>query len=93
MAEMNQESLKITGLKGKYKLIIDEVEIGTWSADELANGINLAGETKTPQYQQALAIMYLNENRWEIERNFRDYAWIQFGFFQQRASLLMNYAF
>jgi len=34
--------------------------------------------------------MYLNENRWEIERNFRDYAWIQFGFFQQRGLLFAN---
>jgi lysophospholipase L1-like esterase len=88
--EMNQESLKITGLKGKYKVVIDDVEIGTWSAVDLAKGINLAKETKTPQYQQALAIMYLNEIRWEIERNFRDYAWIQFGFFQQRGLLFAN---
>ena len=56
----------------------------------MSNGINLAKETKTPQYQQALAIMLLNENRWEIERNFRDYAWIQFGFFQQRGLLFAN---
>lgn len=90
MDEMNQESLKITGLKGNYKLIIDECEIGTWSGDDLAMGINLAKETKTPQYQQALSIMHLNEIRWEIERNFRDYAWIQFGFFQQRGLLFAN---
>ncbi|HOK35648.1 MAG TPA: SGNH/GDSL hydrolase family protein [Paludibacteraceae bacterium] len=88
--EMNQEILKITGLKGNYKLMIDDNEIGTWSSDDFAKGINLASETKTPQYQQALAVMYLNEYRWEIERNFREYAWIQFDFFQQKGLLFAD---
>jgi lysophospholipase L1-like esterase len=88
--EMNQELLKITGLKGSYKLLIDDCEIGIWSGEDLSKGINLAKETRTPQYQQALAIMYLNENRWEIERSFRDFAWIQFDFFQQKGLLFAN---
>ena len=90
MDEMNREILKVTGLKGTYKLLIDGEEIGTWNAGELAAGINLAKETKTPQYQQALAVMHLNEYRWEIERTFRDYAWMQFGFFQQKGLLFAN---
>ena len=90
MDEMNREVLKVTGLKGDYKLLIDEEEIGTWSGDDLAKGINLAAESKTPQYQQALAVMHLNEYRWEIERSFRDYAWTQFGFFQQKGLLFAN---
>ena len=52
-------------------------------------GINLAAESKTPQYQQALTIMHLNEYRWELERTFREYAWCQFGFFQQKAYCLL----
>lgn len=90
MDEMNSEVLKVTGLSGMYKLLIDDEEIGTWSGKELAGGINLAAQIRTPQYQQALAIMHLNELRWEIERNFRDYAWIQFGFFQQNDLLFAN---
>lgn len=90
MDEMNREMLKVTGLKGTYKLLIDGEEIGTWNAGELAAGINLAKETKTLQYQQALAVMHLNEYRWEIERTFRDYAWMQFGFFQQKGLLFAN---
>ncbi|MCD8091559.1 MAG: SGNH/GDSL hydrolase family protein [Bacteroides sp.] len=90
MDEMNREMLKVTGLKGTYKLLIDGEEIGTWNAGELAAGINLAKETKTPQYQQALAVMHLNEYRWEIERTFRDYVWMQFGFFQQKGLLFAN---
>ena len=87
MEEMNRETSKVTGLKGNYKLLIDDEEIGTWSGDELAKGINLAAESKTPQYQQALTVMHLNEYRWEIERTFREYAWCEFGFFQQKGLL------
>ena len=90
MDEMNREVLKVTGLKGDYKLLIDEEEIGIWSGDDLAKGINLAAESKTPQYQQALTVMHLNEYRWEIERTFREYAWCQFGFFQQQALFFAN---
>lgn len=86
--EMNREMLQVVNLEsGDYHLRIDGEDIGIWSSEELHHGINLAVETKTPQYQQALAIMYLNELRWEIERNFRDYAWLQFNFFQARGLL------
>ncbi len=87
MEEMNREILKVTGLKGDYKLLIDNEEIGIWNGDELAKGINLANETHTPQYQQALSIMFLNEYRWEIEKKFRQYAWIQYNFFQPKGLL------
>lgn len=90
MKEMNSETLKVTGLKGDYKLLIDDEEIGIWSAAELSQGINLAAESKTPQYQQALAVMHLNEYRYDIERQFREYAWCQFGFFQQQGLLFAN---
>lgn len=88
--EMNQERLVVTGLSGKYKLLIDGEEIGVWSAKDLAKGINLAEITLTPQYQQALAVMRLNERRWDIERQFREYAWCQHGFFQQEGLLNAN---
>lgn len=88
--EMNNESLKVTGLSGDYKLLIDGEEIGVWSGKQLAEGINLAKETKTPQYQQALSVMFLNEMRWEIEKQFRIYAWCQHGFFQQQGLLNAN---
>lgn len=90
MEEMNREILKVTGLKGQYKLLIDDEEIGVWSANDLAEGINLAAESKTPQYQQALTVMHLNEYRWEIERSFREFAWTQFSFFQQKGLLFAN---
>jgi len=90
MEEMNQETLKVSGLKGKYKLIIDGAEIGIWSAQDFAQGINMAALSNTPQYQQALKIMHLNEMRWETERIFREYAWVQFGFLQQKGLLFAD---
>ena len=90
MEEMNSEILKVAGLKGRYKIMIDNEEIGIWNSEDIRKGINLASISKTPQYQQALAVMYLNEYRWEIERSFRDYAWCQFDFFQQKGLLFAN---
>ena len=44
----------------------------------------MAELTFSPQYQQALEVMHLNELRWEIERMFRIFAWIEYGFFQEK---------
>ena len=89
--EMNQEKLSVKGLaKGSWKLSIDGEEIGTWSSSELAQGINLAEQRWTPQYRQAQQVMYLNEFRWEIEQNFREYAWMQYDIFQDLGLLDVN---
>ena len=62
----------------------------TFTADQLSAGINLACYRHTPQYVQAKTIMELNENRWEIERQFRDYAWLQYNFFMKKGMLDQN---
>ena len=87
---MNQELLAVDGLKGDWALTIDGVELGTWSAQEWEKGINMAELTFSPQYQQALEVMHLNEYRWEIERSLRIYAWIQYSFFQEKGMLDVN---
>lgn len=86
--EMNREMLAVEGLReGDYTLLIDGERIGTWSAAELEKGINLTEIPWTPQYRQALEVMHLNEFRWELERSLRDYAWVQYGFMQERGLL------
>jgi hypothetical protein len=75
---------------GLYKLLIDGQLIAKVSATDLQKGINLATTTNTPQYQQDLKIMIMNEGQFEIERRFRDYAWIQFSFFQEKGLLFAN---
>ena len=62
MEEMNSEILTVTGLKGQYRLLIDDEEIGTWNAADLEKGINLAAESKTPQYHNRKAIEVMDEN-------------------------------
>jgi lysophospholipase L1-like esterase len=49
----DREMLRVSALRpGNYALRIDEMEIGTFSADQLATGINLA-TLKTPMWRQA----------------------------------------
>nr|WP_319510290.1 SGNH/GDSL hydrolase family protein [uncultured Draconibacterium sp.] len=89
--EFNQELLKVDGLaNGMYQLNIDGQLIEKFSSSDLAKGVNMAELTNTPQYRQATEIMLLNENRIEIERRFRDYAWMQFSFLQGKDLLFAN---
>lgn len=89
--EFNQELLKVSGLAGGYyKLQIDGQDISKFSSSELSEGINMAELVNTPQYQQATRIMLLNENRLEIERKMRDYAWMEFSFLQDKGLLFVD---
>jgi lysophospholipase L1-like esterase len=88
--EFNHEILQVKGLKqNKYALKIDDKTMGTYTGADLGQGINLALITTTPQYQQALAIMQINEERWEIERRLREYYWIHYSILKPKG-LLFN---
>ena len=89
--DFNQEILQVKGLKstGQYQLKIDDKIIGRWVGDDLKKGINLAVLNNTPQYQQSLAVMQLNEERWEIERRLREYYWMHFSILKPHG-LLFN---
>ena len=66
-AELNQETLCVTGLRsGSYALEIDGEKVRSCPAGELAAGINLAGETATPQYRQAVAVERLLAQRTQL---------------------------
>ena len=85
MEEFNQERFQVTNLeKGMYRLTIDNQFIDNLSSEKLANGVNLADYPNTPQYQQAAKIMYLNEERFEVEKRFREYLWTEYSFLQKR---------
>ncbi len=91
MKEFNQEILQVKNLaSGLYQLRMDGQFITKVSATNLQMGINLAELTNTPEYQQATKIMLLNEERFEIERRFRDYAWMEFSFFQDKGLLFAD---
>jgi lysophospholipase L1-like esterase len=86
--EFNQELLAVKGLKtGNYNLMIDGEMMGTWSDKQFGDGINLAEITNTPEYQQAIQIRELNEERWEIERRLRMYVWMEYDFLKGKNML------
>ena len=83
MEEFNQEILRVRKLsEGDYLLSIDGQPIDVFPASELSEGINMAAITTTPQYRQASEIMYLNEERFEIEKRMREYVWMEYNMFK-----------
>lgn len=72
MEDLNRETLSVGGLEpGGYDVVIDGVFIGSWSAGELAAGVELAGRTNTPQYVQARAVWAENRKMWAETRSYR----------------------
>ncbi|MDX9982547.1 MAG: GDSL-type esterase/lipase family protein, partial [Lentisphaeria bacterium] len=68
VAKMNQETLRVQGLaEGDYALLIDGQEVGVYAGKDLADGIDLAANPKTPQYQQAEEVAKVNGQRHGIE--------------------------
>ena len=83
MEDFNQEVLRVRKLAdGNYRLVIDGQPVAEFSASELSEGINMAALTNTPQYRQASEIMYLNEERFEIEKHMREYVWMEYNMFK-----------
>ena len=91
MAEFNQELLRVRNLpEGRYRLQIDGQPIAEFSSEALSEGINMAALTNTPQYRQASAIMYLNEERFEIEKHLREYVWMEYNMFRGTGQLFKD---
>ncbi len=62
--KLNSERLAVRTLaSGKYELKIDGEAVGQWTDAELAAGVDLGENAKTPQYQQALSVALLNKKR------------------------------
>jgi hypothetical protein len=77
----NREILRVTGLNtGNYELTIESRKIGAWTGAELGQGINLAKLTNTPEYDQAMSVLQLNEDRMALESKLRAYYWLQFDY-------------
>jgi len=62
----SNEKVSVRGLKpGKYDLKIDGETIGTFPAGQLAFGVELEENNKTPEYQQALKVAMLNQQKYD----------------------------
>jgi len=82
-SEFNREMLRVTSLAaGDYALVMDGQPIARYSAAELAEGVNLARLTNTPEYEQAMTVLQLNEDRLALESKLRAYYWLQFDYFR-----------
>jgi lysophospholipase L1-like esterase len=77
---LNREFLTVSKLQaGTYRLTIDGEKVADFTATELTTGINLARETSTPQYRQAVRVAALEHRRFEVESRLRILAqWRQF---------------
>ena len=76
--EFNQEILMVRGLAtGDYALNIDGNEIRNFTAAELADGVNLAGEPNAPQVQQSLAVLAALQKKWDIAARLRNLAYCE----------------
>lgn len=91
MEEMNQERFAVYGLRpGNYQLLIDGQLIARLTSDELAQGINLADYPQTPQYRQAMKVLYLNEERFEVEKRLREYLWTSYTYLKKKGLLFAD---
>ncbi len=78
-SRVNQESLTIRNLlNGQYALKIDGIPIAEVSAKEFSDGINLANNPKTPQYQQALEVFNLCEAYHKIQGKLRSVGLVEY---------------
>lgn len=88
MDEMNDEGLSVNGLPdGYYLLKIEGKPIVRLTAGELRRGVNLASYNNTPQYEQALQVRQMNETRWFMEREMREYYWMEYNLMRDKGLL------
>jgi len=76
--ELNQEILAVRGLAdGVYELSIDAKPVHVATNAEFADGVNLAKEQSTPQYQQAVAVETALRKKWAAAGKQRTIAYIE----------------
>jgi lysophospholipase L1-like esterase len=74
LKDLNWYGLKVTGLNsGKYVLSIDKKDVGTFSSEELAKGVNLGNLTSGPVFDQANKVMQaINAKNQVVHQRFRN---------------------
>ncbi len=76
-SELNREELRVQGLAaGNYQLKIDEQDIATLDAADLARGVNLA-LLPTPQLVQSQKVLKIMEERWALIGKLRIIAMVE----------------
>lgn len=84
--DLNQEILQVKNIKaGDYILYVDKTNVGIFSSSALAEGINLAIDTLTPQYLQAKKVMKICDDYHNIWLNLRAIAYVEYRMLEGRA--------
>ncbi len=82
-ADLDREELVVAHLAaGAWTVEIDGAPVGTWTAAELVNGVNLGLNAKTPQFRQALQVQRLCEERRTVEHRLRAVAMVEYRVFK-----------
>ncbi len=89
MQELNQETLKVKGLKkGRYQLTIDGETVGEFDAAELKRGVNLAENANTPQYKQSEQVTKIMAERNVVGKKIRDNVSLKYGLSKAKVDVL-----
>lgn len=81
---LNQQTLKVSNLeKGDYNLIIADELIGSYSARQLCEGIDIANNYKTPQYKQAEKVRELCAEYGKTNKRLRSVAFVKCGYLEE----------
>lgn len=69
LEDLDRETLAVKDLEkgARYELRIDGESVGEWTAGELAWGVNLARNARTPQFRQAAEVEKANAARHAVE--------------------------
>jgi len=77
---LNSEVLQIVDLpEGRYRLVIDKTEIGTYSSVDFFKGVDIGDISSTPQYCQALEGAKINSKLQEKVLQFRNFRLMEKG--------------
>jgi len=91
MNDLNQETLIVAGLaKGQYTLKIDNDEVGDFTTAQLSAGINLADNSKTPQYRQSAAATKISADRTKVGATIRDIVAQKYGLSKAKVDVSDN---
>lgn len=64
VSALDQQTVKVSGLQGRYTLTIDGKAVGAFSGDELNSGVNIA-TLNTPMFEQSQRVLALVRDRAE----------------------------
>lgn len=71
--DLNQEVFQVTDLQpGNYDVQIDGKTVLTCTAAELSEGVNLAENDKTPEYQQSAKVWHIYQQQFDNYSKLRD---------------------